>query len=106
MNELAMYPAFLLALRAACHFMIFLRVFTYAAAPGAVHRRTVGVAAALFAGFNLAEFMRILSNFQDFASGSVEPYLPGVMLFVLIFVVWSGGNVARMLPRTIVEKLP
>lgn len=105
MNELALYPSMLLAIRAACHFLIFLRVFTYFH-EGGHHRWTVGSAAALLAGFNIAECVRVISNFHEFASGSIEIYLPGAVFFFTVFIVWSDGNVARLLPRKLAEKLP
>lgn len=103
MNEFSLIPAALLVVRGACHFLIFLRVASYAP-DGGHHRKGVGVIAAIFAGLNLAEAIRIASNFHVFV-GSVEPYLPGIMVIVLIFVVWSGGNVAKLLPRKIVERI-
>lgn len=104
MNDVTWFPAALLAIRGLCHFLIFLRVASFAQG-GNNHRQAVGFIAAVFAGFNLAESLRIVMNFQAFVV-NVEPYLPGIMVMVLIFVVWSGGNVAKFLPRTIVERLP
>lgn len=95
----------LLAMRGACHFLIALKIFCYKPTNHREHRKVVGLIAAIFGGANLAEFIRILSNFTKF-SMSVEPYLPVVMLFVLIFVTWSGGNVARLLPQKLLQRLP
>lgn len=103
MSEMTWLPVALLTIRGLCHFLIFLRVASFA--QGGHHRKGVGFIAAIFAGFNFAEAIRIVSNFRTFV-GSVEPYLPGIMIMVLIFVVWSGGNVAKLLPRKIVERLP
>lgn len=98
-------PASLLAVRAVAHLMIFLRVASYVAEPDATRRQVVGCLAALFAGFNLAESIRIMLNFNVYVH-NVEPYLPGIMVMVLVFVTWSGGNVAKMLPKKILERLP
>lgn len=105
MNEYSWIPPFLLALRGVCHLLIFLRVVTYTSDGHARHRKVVGLCAAIFAGFNLAETMRIVNNFNSYLA-NVEPYLPGIMFFVLIFVTWSGGNMAKFLPRKIIERLP
>lgn len=105
MNELSWIAPMLLTVRGISHFLIFLRVVTYSTDGHGQHRKVVGLCAALFAGFNLAESVRILNNFSAFVV-SVEPYLPGVMLMVLVFVIWSGGNVAKFLPRKIIERLP
>lgn len=99
------FPTALLAIRGACHLLIFLRVATYTAQEGEHHRKVVGLVAAAFAGFNLAEALRIFFNFGDFVT-SVEPYLPGIMVCVLIFVTWSGGNMASWFPRKILDRLP
>lgn len=105
MTDIPVFSVALLSIRAACHFLICLRVAGYMTEPPTHHRRVVGIAAGLFAGFNLAEGIRILSNFQVYLF-SVEPYLPGIMIMVLVFVVWSGGNLAKFLPRKILERLP
>lgn len=105
MNDLTWLPTALLSIRAAAHFLIFLRVASYVAEPTATRRKVVGLVAALFAGFNLAESIRILSNFGRYVS-SVEPYLPCIVVMVLIFVTWSGGNLAKFLPRKILKRLP
>lgn len=105
MSEAPVFSVALLALRATCHLLICLRVAGYMAEGEGRHRKIVGIAAGLFAGFNFAEFIRILSNFAAYVD-NVEPYLPGIMLMVLVFVVWSGGNLARFLPRKILERLP
>lgn len=105
MTEFSWLNAALLSIRAAAHFLIFLRVYSYASDPYAKHRKSVGLLAAVFAGCNLAETIRILSNFSEFVN-NVEPYLPGIMVCVLIFVTWSGGNIASFLPNKILKRLP
>lgn len=105
MNEFSLFSAALLSTRAAAHLLIFLRVVSFMSDPDARHRKSVGIMAGAFAGFNLAETIRILSNFASYVN-NVEPYLPGIMVMVLIFVTWSGGNLARFLPRKILERLP
>lgn len=105
MTEFPLIPASLLAIRAVAHLLICVRVASYMAEKDANHRKIVGVCAGLFAGFNASEFLRIVNNFDAFIL-SVEPYLPGIMVLVLIFVIWSGGNVAKILPRKILERLP
>jgi len=105
MNEITWIPTMLLSVRAAAHFLIFLRVASYMSDPDASKRKAVGILAALFAGFNLAEAIRILSNFASYVV-KTEPYLPGIMVMVLVFVTWSGGNLAKFLPRKILERLP
>lgn len=98
-------PAALLSIRAAAHFLIFLRVASYMSDPETKHRKVVGYMAAAFAGFNLAETIRVVSNFKAYVV-NVEPYLPGIIVLVLVFVTWSEGNLARFLPRKILERLP
>lgn len=105
MTDQALLPIALLAIRCACHVMIFLRVATYTSHEGSHHRKIVGAVAALFAGLNLAEALRIVFNFQAFTA-SVEPYLPGIMVCVLIFVTWSGGNMASWFPKKLLDRLP
>lgn len=105
MTELSWVPASLLAIRAIAHLLICIRIASYMTEKNANHRKVVGLCAGLFAGFNAAECLRIISNFQAFLI-NVEPYLPGIMVLVLVFVVWSGGNVAKILPRKILERLP
>lgn len=99
------FPAALLSIRAVAHFLIFLRVVSFFSEEGSSHRKAVGIAAAAFAGFNLAECIRVISNFNTYLP-NVEPYLPGIMVMVLVFVIWSGGNLAKFLPRKILERLP
>lgn len=98
-------PATLLAIRAISHVLISLRVASYMASHDSRHRKGVAMIAALFVGCNMAEAIRIVLNFNAFKV-NVEPYLPGVILMVLIFVIWSGGNVAKLLPRKLLERLP
>lgn len=105
MIDLDWLNASLLAVRCACHALIFLRVASFTASQGQQHRRVVGLVAAMFAGFNLAEALRIMFNFSAF-SDSTEVYLPGIMICVLIFVTWSGGNMAAWFPRRVLDKLP
>lgn len=104
MSDYTWFSVGLLAIRGMCHLMIFLRVASFAAG-GGHHRKAVGYLAAIFAGFNLAEAIRIACNFNQFVP-VVDIYLPGIMLAVLIFVTWSGGNMAKFLPRRILERLP
>jgi len=106
MNDFALIAPTLLAIRCMTHILIFLRVVTYNP-PKSIerHRQVVGLCAAIFAGANLAESIRIFNNFSEYVT-NVEPYLPVIMMMVLIFVTWSGGNIARMIPRKILERLP
>jgi len=105
MTEYTWIAPVLLSIRGCSHFLIFLRVATYTTDGASRHRKIVGICAAAFAGANLAESIRIASNFYAYL-GNVEPYLPVIMIFVLVFVTWSGGNLAKFLPRKILERLP
>lgn len=105
MIESANIAMALLAMRGACHFMICLRIVTYRSTNREKHRIVVGFAAALFAGLNLGETFRIITSFSQY-SGQIEPYLPGVMLCVLIWTIWSGGNIAKAFPHKLLERLP
>lgn len=95
----------LLSIRGACHFLIFLRVATYTPKTSDHHRRVVGFAAALFAGLNLAEVIRVLTKAPTL-SGTIEPYMPAIMFFVLLAVIWAGGNLAKFFPHKLLERLP
>lgn len=95
----------LLIIRAACHLMICLRIVTYRPTNRDQHRVVVGFAAAMFAGLNLGEAFRILSSFSQ-STAQMEPYLPGIVLCVLIWTIWAGGNLARAFPHKLLERLP
>lgn len=97
--------AALLLMRCACHVLIVLRIFTYQPKNQREHRRFVGLVAAIFGGLNMMECLRIITNFNTIAT-TFEPYLSGVMLFVLMFIVWTGGNIARLLPQKLIQRLP
>lgn len=106
MNDITMIAPALLAIRGLSHVLIFLRIVTYCPSPSAdKHRKVVGLCAAIFAGANLAESIRIFHNFSSFVA-NVEPYLPVIMVMVLIFITWSGGNIAKMFPKKLLERLP
>lgn len=100
-----MFRESLLVLRCVCHALIFVSVFCYMADGQGKHRKVMGLSAAVFAGLNLAEAYRSVANFTDFARDT-EPYLPGIMFLILVYVTISGGNVAKFLPRKLVDKLP
>ena len=91
MTDYAYLPSFLLTMRCACHLLIALRIFAYKPNNQRAHRRFVGLVAGLFGGLNMMECVNILANF-NLISTTFEPYLAGVMLFVLMFIIWSGGN--------------
>ncbi|QZA71307.1 membrane protein [Pseudomonas phage AH02] len=99
------YPTISLTIRGLAHMLIFLRVACYMAGPGSIRRRVVGYLSGILAGFNFAEALRIMMNFKSFSMAS-EPYLPGIMVIFLIFVLVTGGNMAKFLPRKVVERLP
>lgn len=105
MIDHAYAPTALLTMRCACHLLIAMRIFAYKPSNQRDHRQFVGLVAALFGGFNMMEFLHILANFRSIST-AFEPYLAGVMLFVLMFVIWSGGNVARFLPQKLIQRLP
>ena len=105
MIDSAYAPAALLAMRAACHLLIALRIFAYKPRTQRAHRQFVGLVAAIFGGLNMVEFIHIIANFNSI-SITFEPYLSGVMLFVLMFIIWTGGNVAKFLPPKLLQRLP
>lgn len=105
MSEYPWVMAALLITRGVAHLLIAVRVATYMASHPVSHRKVVGYCAGLFAGFNIAEAIRIASNFKAYVE-SAEPYLPGIIVMVLIFVTWSGGNMAKFLPRKLIDRLP
>ena len=98
-------PATLLTMRCACHLLIALRIFAYKPRSHRCHRHVVGLVAAIFAGLNMMEFLHIVTNFHSEAP-AFEPYLTGVMLFLLLFVTWTGGNVAKFMPQKLIQRLP
>lgn len=97
-------PDALLIVRAFCHAAVCLIVAAYTS-DTIGHRRIIGYCSGIFAGANAAEAGRIWLNFHEF-SGLVQPWLTMIMIGVLYFVLVSGGNMARFLPRRIVERLP
>lgn len=105
MIDHAYLPSALLAMRCACHLLIALRIFAYKPNNQRAHRKFVGLVAALFGGLNMMECLHILANF-NLISTTFEPYLAGVMLFVLMFIIWSGGNIARFIPQKLIQRLP
>lgn len=84
----------LLTMRGACHFLICLRVITYQPKAPSQHKRVIGYVAALFAGLNLAEAIRIFSKFHH-SPAELDLHMPIIMLFVLLAVIWAGGNIAK-----------
>lgn len=98
-------PAALLIMRCACHLLIALRIFTYQPNNQRDHRHFVGFVAATFGGLNAMESLHIIIGFRSIST-VFEPFLTGVMLFVLMFIIWSGGNVARLLPQKLIQRLP
>ena len=97
--------AALLLMRCACHLLIALRIFVYKPKNQRDHRQFVGLVAAIFGGLNMMECLRIIINFNSIAT-TFEPYLAGIMLFVLLFINWAGGNIARFLPQKLIQRLP
>lgn len=91
------FPDFVLGTRGVCHLIICLFVVGYHA-PDNNHRKIIGVFAGIFAGANAAEAYRVAYNFNSFV-GVVQPPLTLVMVCVLFFVVYSRGNMAKILPR-------
>ncbi len=105
MIDSAYAPAVLLTMRCACHLLIALRIFAYKPKTPRDHRQFVGLVAAIFGGLNMMEVINILANFNSIST-AFEPYLSGVMLFVLMFVIWTGGNISRFLPQKLIQRLP
>lgn len=105
MIDHAYAPAALLTMRAACHLLIALRIFAYKPRTQRTHRQFVGLVAAIFGGLNMMEVIHIVSNFST-VSTALEPYLSGIMLFVMLFIIWTGGNIARLLPQKLLQRLP
>lgn len=105
MTDYLWIPSLFLSCRGLCHFLIFLRVASYTTDHSFQRRKTVGIFAAVFAGANLSESIRIASNFSS-CPVNFEPYLPVIMISVLTFVTWSGGNIAKFFPRKLLERLP
>ncbi|MBF8746885.1 phage holin family protein [Pseudomonas monteilii] len=89
-------PEAMLSTRALCHFAIFLVIAGYRKKTDH-HRRIVGLMAGLLAGANLAEAYRITVNFSSFAALTQYP-LTVVMIGFLFFVIYSRGNVAKLIP--------
>lgn len=108
-------PEALLFIRMVAHVLICFMVATYTACEPEEadeaddqkprHKKVIGFAAGAFAGANAAEAARVLMNFKEFTAYA-QPWLTLIMLGVLYFVLISGGNMARFLPRRIVERLP
>ncbi len=97
-------PDALLLSRAFCHVAVCFIVAAYTS-ENIGHRRVIGYCSGIFAGANAAEAARVLMNFKEFTAYA-QPWLTLIMLGVLYFVLISGGNMARFLPRRIVERLP
>lgn len=106
MSETTVLPLVFLSIRGLCHFLIFLRIFTYTAHDGGKHRQGVGLIAAIFAGLNLAEAARILGSLMSPAPIGEDLYLPGQMLFITALVFWANGNIGRFIPSKILQRLP
>jgi len=105
MIDQAYLTAALLLMRCACHVLIALRIFTYQPKNQRDHRQFVGLVAAIFGGLNMMECFRIVTNFNTIAT-TFEPYLAGIMLFVLLFINWAGGNIAKLLPQKLIQRFP
>lgn len=91
------YLAFsLLSMRGACHLLICLRVITYQPRTSVKHKRIIGFVAALFAGLNLIAAIGIYGDLQH-GQHPLDFHTPIIMLFVLLAVIWAGGNIARFL---------
>lgn len=97
-------PDVLLLARTFCHIAVCFVVAAYTS-EAVGHRKVIGYCSGIFAGANAAEAARILINFHEFTS-LAQPWLTLIMVGVLYFVLVSGGNMARFLPRRIVERLP
>ena len=105
MSESPVIPLIFLSIRGICHFLIFLRVFTYTAHGCGKHRQGVGIVAGLFAGFNLMEALRIVGALMSPAPIGEDLYLPGQMLFITAFIFWANGNIGRFIPSKILQRL-
>jgi hypothetical protein len=105
MIDCAYLPPVLLAMRCACHLLIALRIFAYKPNNQRPHRSFVGLVAGMFGGLNLMECIHIYANFNSIST-SFEPYLSGIILFVLMFIVWTGGNIAKFIPKKLIQRLP
>ena len=89
-------PEAMLSTRGLCHLIIFLVIAGYRKKTDR-HRRFVGLMAGLLAGANLAEAYRITVNFSSFAALTQYP-LTVVMIGFLFFVIYSRGNMAKLIP--------
>lgn len=106
MSDSPIIPLIFLSVRGACHLLIFLRIFTYTAHGSGKHRKGVGLIAAVFAGLNLVEAIRIISALMSPGQVGEDLYLPGQMLFITAFIFWANGNIARFVPSKILRRLP
>lgn len=106
MSDSPIIPLVFLSVRGICHLLIFLRIFTYTAQDGGKHRQGVGLIAAIFAGLNLVEAIRILGAMMSPYPIGEDMFLPGQMLFVTAFVFWANGNIARFVPAKILRRIP
>lgn len=106
MSDAAVLPLVFLSIRGVCHLLIFIRIFTYTANGSGKHRQGVGLIAAVFAGLNLVEAIRILAAMMSPGPVGEDLYLPGQMLFITAFIFWANGNIARFVPSKILRRLP
>lgn len=106
MSESPVLPLIFLSIRGLCHFLIFVRIFTYTAHGHGKHRQVVGLVAAMFAGLNLAEAGRILAAMLSSDPIAEGMYLPGQMLFIMAIVFWANGNLATFFPKKLLQRLP
>ena len=99
-------PATLLAIRAIAHVLISLRVASYMAGHEATHRKGVGIIAALIVGYNMAQAIWVVLNFSVTELSPDLFWSLGAAVFVLILVISSDGNVAKLIPNKLLERLP
>lgn len=92
----AIAPEVLLTTRGVCHLVIFLIIAGYRKKTDR-HRRFVGLMAGMLAGANLAEAYRIAVNYASFLALAQFP-LTICMVAFMFFVVYSRGNMAKLIP--------
>lgn len=92
----AVAPEVLLTTRGICHLVIFLIIAGYRKKTDR-HRQFVGLMAGILAGANLAEAYRIAVNYTSFLALAQFP-LTICMVGFMFFVVYSRGNMAKLIP--------
>lgn len=92
----AVAPEVLLTTRGLCHLVIFMIIAGYRKKTDR-HRQFVGLMAGILAGANLAEAYRIAVNYTSFLALAQFP-LTICMVGFMFFVVYSRGNMAKLIP--------